>query len=143
MTVRETESMVFIDSNIVLYALGNDEEKKTVAFDLLTALPAPYLSTQVINECSHVLRRKLKRSPSQVTEDLSAIIALVNLLDVSINEVYTAWRLSERYGYGHYDSLILATALTNNCDILYSEDMQHKQLVENQLTVINPFVNDK
>jgi predicted nucleic acid-binding protein len=129
---------VFLDSNIVLYALGNDE-KKAHALDLLMALPAPYLSTQVINECSHVLRRKVKRSPAEVRQDLSAVITLVNLVDVSLNEIYTAWRLSERYGYSHYDSLILATALMSGCSILYSEDMQHQQVIDNQLTIINPF----
>ncbi len=103
------------------------------------ALPAPYLSTQVINECSHVLRRKVKRSPAEVRQDLSAVITLVNLVDVSLNEIYTAWRLSERYGYSHYDSLILATALMSGCSILYSEDMQHQQVIDNQLTIINPF----
>jgi predicted nucleic acid-binding protein len=142
MTTQETKTMVFIDSNIVLYALGNDEEKKTIASNLLTALPAPYISTQVINECSHVLRRKSKRLPAQVKKDLSAIITLTHLLEFSINEIYIAWRLSERYRYSHYDSLILATALTNNCKALYSEDMQHKQIIDNQLTIINPFINE-
>lgn len=87
MITPETEKRVFLDSNIVLYALGNDE-KKAHALDLLMVLPAPYLSTQVINECSHVLRRKVKRSPAEVRQDLSAVITLVNLVDVSLNEIY-------------------------------------------------------
>jgi predicted nucleic acid-binding protein len=37
------------------------------------------------------------------------------------------------------DSLILATALENGCDIVYSEDMQHNHILENRLTIINPF----
>ena len=55
---------VFIDSNIVLYALGDDESKRAVAVKLLADWPT--ISTQVINECSHVLRRKFKMSPVQV-----------------------------------------------------------------------------
>ena len=27
-----------------------------------------------------------------------------------------------------------------NCDILYSEDFQHNQLIENRLRIINPFM---
>ncbi|RFM26708.1 PIN domain-containing protein [Deminuibacter soli] len=38
-----------------------------------------------------------------------------------------------------FDAVIVATALENNCDILYSEDMQHGQLFENQLRIVNPF----
>ena len=33
-----------------------------------------------------------------------------------------------------------ATALENNCTIIYSEDMQHNQLFENKLKIINPFI---
>jgi predicted nucleic acid-binding protein len=42
--------------------------------------------------------------------------------------------------YTYWDSLILATALLANCTIGYSEDMQHNQLVESQLRIVNPFV---
>ena len=40
-----------------------------------------------------------------------------------------------------YDSLIILfhTALENNCEIPYSEDMQHKQIIENKMVIINPF----
>lgn len=38
-----------------------------------------------------------------------------------------------------YDSLIIATALEASCTTLYSEDMQHGQLIENKLLIINPF----
>ena len=30
-------------------------------------------------------------------------------------------------------------ALEADCKILYTEDLQHKQLIENKLTIINPF----
>jgi predicted nucleic acid-binding protein len=35
----------------------------------------------------------------------------------------------------YYDSLIIATALENACSVLYSEDMQHNQKIENQLRI--------
>jgi len=36
--------------------------------------------------------------------------------------------------------LMLASALKAGCQYLYSEDMQHGQLIENRLHVINPFL---
>jgi predicted nucleic acid-binding protein len=30
--------------------------------------------------------------------------------------------------------------LNAGCDILYSEDMQHKMVIEKKLTIINPFI---
>ena len=40
----------------------------------------------------------------------------------------------------HYDSQIIAAALTAGCTVLYSEDMQHGQLIDGTLTIVNPFV---
>jgi predicted nucleic acid-binding protein len=56
----------FLDSNIVLYAFGNDEFKCKIASRLLAQYPT--ISTQVINECSHVMRRKLRWSPEKTAE---------------------------------------------------------------------------
>jgi predicted nucleic acid-binding protein len=51
-----------------------------------------------------------------------------------------ALKIHQKYQYSYYDSLIIASALENQCDILYSEDMQHQQLIENRLLIFNPFL---
>ena len=38
-----------------------------------------------------------------------------------------------------YDSLILSSALDIGCAVIYSEDMQHGQLIEEVLEIRNPF----
>jgi len=47
--------------------------------------------------------------------------------------------LHVKYQYRYWDSLVIATALLNGCDILYSEDLHEGQLIEDKLTIINPF----
>ena len=64
----------------------------------------------------------------------------MQLADVGISEIRSAWALAERYGFGHYDSLIIAAALKTGSSTLYTEDMQHEQVIEGRLTLINPFV---
>jgi predicted nucleic acid-binding protein len=49
-------------------------------------------------------------------------------------------RQKYKYNFSYYDSIIVATALENECNVIYSEDMQHNQLIENQLRIINPFI---
>jgi predicted nucleic acid-binding protein len=129
---------VFLDSNIVLYALGDDEAKRAVATALLAAWPTT--STQVINECSHVLRRKLKLSPAQAAEEMEDVIDVVQLVDVSLHEIRAAWMIAARYGFSHYDSLIIAACLSAGCTTLYTEDMQHGQVIDDRLTLVNPFL---
>jgi len=47
--------------------------------------------------------------------------------------------LGERYRYNYFDSLMLASSLEKGCTTIYSEDMQHKQKIESQLIIYNPF----
>ncbi len=56
------------------------------------------------------------------------------------NTIIYALEIKNIYKYQFYDCLIIATALENHCTILYSEDMQHNQLIEDQLRIINPFI---
>jgi len=49
-------------------------------------------------------------------------------------------KVKEKYRYSYYDSVIIASALQNNCTVLYSEEMNHNQVIENSLTIINPFM---
>ncbi len=128
----------FLDSNIVLYAMGDDEAKRTRSLALLAAEPT--ISTQVINECSHVLRRKAGWSSVQVAVELSVILDLTRLVDVRLEQIRSASRLAERYGFSHYDSVILASALAAGCTTLCTEDLQHGQVIEGQLTLVNPFL---
>ena len=47
--------------------------------------------------------------------------------------------IAERYRFSFYHSVIVASALLSGCDVLYSEDLQHRQSIDKRLTVINPF----
>lgn len=131
-------STYFLDTNIVLYAYGTDAGKKASALALLAA--NPMISTQVINECSHVMRRKLRWPPRQVAAELDILLELVQLHTIHIQHIRSAWQLAGRYGFSHYDSLIIASALAIGCNHLYSEDLQHDQLIADQLRIINPFL---
>jgi predicted nucleic acid-binding protein len=47
--------------------------------------------------------------------------------------------IMKKFNYSYWDCLILASALENNCTILYTEDMQDGQTVEGKLKILNPF----
>ncbi len=52
---------------------GDDERKRAIALALLARQPT--ISTQVINECSHVLRRKQQIDPAEVARLLEDIVS--------------------------------------------------------------------
>ncbi len=129
----------FLDSNIVVYAFDiRDSIKRKIALNLL--LTNPFISSQVIVESHNASIKKLK-VPSQICDD--NVIVLCNTCQVvSLNEtiVRSAISLKNKYSFSFLDSMIIATALAANCTTLYSEDMQHNQIIENTLTIINPFI---
>ena len=74
---------------------------------------------------------------SQIILDLVSEFIVVS---IETSQVAKAIEINNRYGYSYWDSLIVATALRSNCNILYSEDMQNSQLIEDRLRIINPFI---
>ncbi|HNW49555.1 MAG TPA: hypothetical protein PKH79_00650 [Prolixibacteraceae bacterium] len=59
----------------------------------------------------------------------------LNLPDTVVKAVVIA----EQYGFSFYDSLIIAAALEERCDILFSEDMHDGLVIDQSLSIINPF----
>ena len=129
---------VFLDTNILLYLLSDDKSKKDKAKKLFQS--DHHISIQVLNEFSNVSLKRFKLSISDTKEIIENISKKSKIVPYSEKTILSALDLKERYKYQFYDSLILATALENSCEILYSEDMQHKQIIEQSLQIINPFV---
>ncbi|MCK9387700.1 MAG: PIN domain-containing protein [Sulfuritalea sp.] len=128
----------FVDTNVAVYALGRDSDKKARAKQVLDA--APIASSQVINEAISVLTGKQRFAREEAYEVADALMKLVAVAPVTANTVRDAMTLGLRYGLNHWDALIVAAALSTDCDTLYSEDMQDGQVFEGRLTVKNPFI---
>jgi predicted nucleic acid-binding protein len=127
----------FLDSNIVLYALDIDITKRDIAWKLLLGIPC--ISLQVLNECSNVLNRKRQWPTEEVAKTLGHLLAFVRVEPTDVATVRSAWKLQARYRFSYYDSLIISATLAAGCSTLYSEDMQHGQVIEGRLTIIDPF----
>jgi predicted nucleic acid-binding protein len=94
---------------------------------------------KIFDETINVLKRKFSLSYSQIREAVQELSEGFPVVLVSVNTIEMALNLAERYQYSYFDSLILASALEARCQILYSEDLQDGQRIENQLMIINPF----
>lgn len=127
----------FLDTNVIAYALADDAQKKRVAEELL--LDRPFVSVQVINELVSVGIRKLGFSKERSIAAARLVMGQCEVLPMDAQDVERAFQLTERYGFAHWDALILAVALRHGCDVLYSEDLQHGQRIDSNLTVSNPF----
>jgi len=129
----------FADSNVLIYAVDVDSPKKQIAIPLL--LTGPIISTQVVNECSNVLRKKFQLDYTRIAEIIDNYLKTVTVVPVTMQTINIAWKMGEKYAYSYYDSLVIASALENDCTIFYSEDLQHGQVIENRLRIENPFLS--
>lgn len=135
------QDKVFIDSNIFIYAKIEDKEKDKhiLARLFLNSLREKVeISTQVINEFYNVLD-KYKIEDMIIQESIHAILIEVELKVITLETIKLSWKIKERYKYSYFDSLIIASALESGCSTLYSEDMQHNQIIQEKLKIINPF----
>jgi predicted nucleic acid-binding protein len=132
------DNFVFLDSNVCLYLLNEESTKKRKAEELL-ALENPVISLQVVNETINIGIKKFKIPPQELISHIDFLLLNCDLVNLSILLQKKAIDLHYRYQFSYYDSLIISAALEARCSILYSEDMQHGMVVEDKLTIINPF----
>jgi predicted nucleic acid-binding protein len=128
---------IFIDTNVVIYALGQASTKAHLAAPLFVGSPS--ISTQVLSETANVASKRLGLSVAEVRKLINSLEAMCRIEIISSSTIHKALDIRERYMFSWYDSLIVATALEVGCDILYSEDMQNGQEIEGRMRVINPF----
>jgi predicted nucleic acid-binding protein len=129
---------VFADTNIFIYAESEDSQKSACAIAIIEN--SPVISTQVINESVSVLTRKHGFTLSEAHEIAESLLDLCEVVAVDANTIRKAIELVKQHSLSHWDSLIIASALLAGCQTLFSEDMQHGQVFDKQLTVINPFI---
>ncbi|MGX2030900.1 MULTISPECIES: PIN domain-containing protein [Methylocaldum] len=129
---------VFADTNLFIYAESENGEKTTRAISIIE--DRPVISVQVINETVSVLTRKYGFTLAEAHDIAESLLDLCEVVPVETATLREAFRLVRRYPLSHWDSLIVAAALLANCDTLYSEDLQHGQVFDGRLTVVNPFL---
>lgn len=130
---------LFLDTNVLLYALAQSDRRTARAEQLLMA--GGIISVQVLNEFASVARRKLRMPWREVKEALNSIRTLCpSPVPVTVTTHDLALNIAERYKYEVYDALVIASALGAKCTVLHSEDLQHGQVIEKRLTIRNPFL---
>jgi predicted nucleic acid-binding protein len=129
----------FFDTNVLLYAVAENDPRSAQAEELLAA--GGVLSVQILNEFVSVARRKILMSWSDVTEALDAFRVLCSSpLPITMEIHEAALKIAEKHGYNIYDALVIAVALEAGCATLYSEDLHSGQTISGQLTIRNPFL---
>jgi predicted nucleic acid-binding protein len=133
------DASAFFDTNVLLYLVAGDFAKAECAEELIAR--SGVVSAQVLNEFAAVATRKQRMSLSEVREVLAAVRANCRVESLSAATHDRGLAIADRYGFSIYDAMIVSTALLGGCQTLYSEDLQHGQVIE-RLTIRNPFLSE-
>ena len=135
----------FIDTNIFVYSfdvrsqLKQKRAKKII--DEALANHNGIISFQVVQEFINVATRRFPVSFSHLECRFYLEQVLSHLCEVypTIGMYEQALTTQNETGFSFYDSLIVAAARIGGCKVIYSEDLQHGQIVSG-LSVQNPFL---
>ncbi|HXG83882.1 MAG TPA: PIN domain-containing protein [Pyrinomonadaceae bacterium] len=132
----------FIDSNVWLYALTDEnDERNGQAEKLIKAIAESVcVSAQVINEVCLNLKRKASADEAEINRLIRSFYLDYKVIEQNQEILLKASELRMKYDFSFWDGLIVAAALAANAEILYSEDMQNGLIIENSLKIVNPFV---
>lgn len=134
---------IFVDTNIWLYSLiqtSEADERHELAKRFLDEIERPVISTQIIREATHNLIKKARMKEDLIRILISSWYQECVVQESSEAQFLHASNLRTQYSFSYWDSLIVAAALEAKCVKFYSEDMQHGQIIEGSMTILNPFL---
>src|SRR5690606_15702938 len=134
---------VFLDTNVLIYAIeaGGPAPAKFAAAQDLVRRDNVCLSTQVLGEFYRATTSRRRPSPLSHDEAV-AWIHLWKRHDVrpiAVPHVDLALEIADRYEIGYCDALIVSAARLADCEVLYSEDLNHEQDYGG-IRVVNPYI---
>lgn len=138
--MKRMSDKVFFDSNILIYAYSLDDlSKRQCVKTVADSHDVIIISTQTINEFVNVMTKKKKMSYQQIALVINEIYGNLEIEIIDKNIIDKAIDIAIKHSYSYFDSLMIASALANDCSILYTEDMHNQHIIENSLKLINPF----
>lgn len=139
-----TPPLVFVDTNVLLYAIDDREPDKRDRSRLWLAAcwsrHCGRLSTQVLNEFYWNVRRRF--SSALAGGDARAEVRRYQSWQpwmIDHATVESAWAVEARHRLAYWDALVVASAQQQGCTILLTEDLQHGQSIDG-VRIVSPFV---
>jgi predicted nucleic acid-binding protein len=130
----------FYNTNIVVYLYSEDEKPKQEMAYKAVNYNYSLISTQTLNEACNIWHKKYGLHKSIINKYLNEIeLVFDEILIIQRKTIDQALNIKERYGFAYFDCLMLASALEGNCNIIFSEDLQDGQTINDTLKIINPF----
>jgi predicted nucleic acid-binding protein len=138
----ELEAFVFVDSNVLLYAVDEaDRKKQQAAREWRAELwksRRGRVSFQVLGEFYVNAVRKQPAAREEARAEVRDLLAW-NPVVADAAQLERGWKIQDRYRLSYWDALIVAAAKAASCRYLLTEDLQAGQELDG-IEVVNPFL---
>jgi predicted nucleic acid-binding protein len=134
----------FLDTNIFLYTFDLHSPKRTKADQLVRRALANgegIISFQVVQEFFNVALRRFAQplSVAEAEQYLGTVFRPLLAVHSSVSLYFEALRIGTKHRLSWYDALIVAAAQEGEARVLFTEDLNHGQII-GQLRIENPFL---
>ena len=142
MSTASQSKPCFVDTNIWLYAFiaSQDLSRSEIAKDLIQQ-GGIVISPQIINEVCVNLLKKAQVGESSILLLINSFYRKYRVEAIDKDLLLNSSELREKWQFSFWDSLIVSSALRSGAEVLYAEDMSDGLVVDNQLTITNPFAS--
>jgi predicted nucleic acid-binding protein len=134
-------ALVFVDSNVLIYAFDEANPRKHEAAKLWLAelwrSRCGRVSFQVLQEFYANVTRKWPPARGEVQAEIRNLLAWRPVV-IDTETLESAWKLQDRYKISFWDGLIVSSAKATACRYLLTEDLQADQDLDGVL-VVDPF----
>ena len=132
----------FFDTNVLIYTddLSNFLKQKR-ALEVLNQhklAKTGVLSLQVLQEYFVTVTRKYGVDPGVARRKVE-LFAAFDVVEPALSDVLAAIDLHQLRHLSYWDALIVHTAKQSGCLVVFSEDMQHGQVIDG-VRIVNPFL---
>lgn len=97
------------------------------------------LSTQVLQEYFAASTRKLGVSAQAAQRKIELLSQQLSVFSIAPEDIIQAIDIHRLHSFSFWDALIVRMAQKTACTVLFSEDMQHGQVLGN-VKIVNPFL---
>jgi predicted nucleic acid-binding protein len=133
---------VFVDTNVLIYALDDADEIKQQAARLWRATlwerRLGRTSFQVLQEFYVKVSKQWPGAREQARAEVRDLLAW-RPVKVNAEMMERAWKIQDRYQLSFWDALIVAAAKSAACGYLLTEDLQPDQNLDG-VRVLSPFL---
>ena len=133
---------VFVDTNVLIYALDEADAKKHQAARLWRAelwkSRRGRISFQVLQEFYVKVAQKRPAAREAARAEVRNLL-LWRPVAMDADLVELGWKIQDRYQLSFWDALIVAAAKAASCRYLLTEDLQAGQNFDG-VVVVNPFL---